>query len=102
MRCSSLLLLPVLSANALSCACENRSWDAIYLERLEQACDFAANADVAAVTMTQNTASLCLLSGAMTTVRAKIEVNIPKKRPGQSGESLRARITRAVHLVLLF
>lgn len=37
--------------------------------------------------MGNGTAQVCLMSGHMTTVRAKIDGTIPKKRPGSSGHS---------------
>ena len=55
-------------------------WDVVALERIDMACDPAQNADVAAVIMQEGIANVCLLTGAMTLVRAKIDVVIPRKR----------------------
>ncbi|KAK7075221.1 hypothetical protein SK128_016273 [Halocaridina rubra] len=54
-------------------------WDSIILERIENACDPAKHADLAAVVMQEGLAFVCLITSAMTVDRAKIEVNIPKK-----------------------
>ncbi|XP_035690722.1 protein pelota-like [Branchiostoma floridae] len=57
-------------------------WDAIAIDRIEQACDIEKKADVAALVMQEGLAHLCLVTGSMTVVRAKIETNIPRKRRG--------------------
>ena len=44
-------------------------------------------ADVAAVILNTNLAYVCLITGEMTITRAKIEVNIPKKRIGSHKRS---------------
>nr|CAG4649379.1 EOG090X07BV [Scapholeberis mucronata] len=61
-------------------------WDVVALERIDMACDPSQNADVAAVVMQEGLANVCLVTGAMTLVRAKIEVTIPRKRKGSSGQ----------------
>lgn len=48
----------------------------------EQACDATQKADVAAVVMQEGLANLVLVTPAMTLVRAKVEVTIPRKRRG--------------------
>lgn len=48
----------------------------------EQACDATQKADVAAVVMQEGLANLVLVTPAMTLLRAKIEVTIPRKRKG--------------------
>lgn len=48
----------------------------------EQACDPAQKADVAAVVMQEGLANLVLVTPAMTLLRAKVEVTIPRKRKG--------------------
>ncbi|VDD93799.1 unnamed protein product [Enterobius vermicularis] len=57
-------------------------WDSVDLDRLNMALDPAKNADVAAIVMQEGLAHLCLLTSAMTIVRAKIEIQIPRKRKG--------------------
>jgi len=47
-----------------------------------QACDPRNIADVAALIMHQGLAHVCLITPSMTIVRAKIEINIPRKRTG--------------------
>lgn len=59
-----------------------KSWDSILLERIEQACDPAQKADVAAVVMQEGLANMMLVTPAMTLLRAKVEVTIPRKRRG--------------------
>lgn len=58
------------------------AWDSIFLERVDEACDPRNLADVAAITMEQGLANLSLIMTSMTIVRAKVEVNIPRKRAG--------------------
>lgn len=48
----------------------------------DQACDVAQKADVAAVVMQEGLANLVLVTPAMTLLRAKVEVTIPRKRRG--------------------
>lgn len=57
-------------------------WDSIALERVETACDPTQSADVAAVIMQDGLAHVCLITSAMTLVRSKIDVSIPRKRKG--------------------
>ena len=61
-------------------------WDIVALERIEMACDASQNAEVAAIVMQEGIAHVCLLSGAMTLVRAKIDVAIPRKRKGSASQ----------------
>lgn len=49
---------------------------------LDQACDPTQRADVAAVVMQEGLANLVLVTPAMTLLRAKVEVTIPRKRKG--------------------
>lgn len=64
---------------------EKDEWDSVQMERLKEAAHPATAADVAAVVMDTGVANLCLVSDRMTVVRAKIEVPVPKKRPGATG-----------------
>ncbi|KAJ2771616.1 Translation factor pelota, partial [Coemansia linderi] len=59
-------------------------WDLISLQRIKDACDITRQADVAAVTMQEGLAVICLLTQFMTVVRQKIEVPIPRKRRGST------------------
>ena len=52
----------------------------------ELACDPTATADLAAVIMQEGIAHVCLVTGSMTLVRAKIETSIPRKRKGMCGQ----------------
>ncbi|KAJ3124438.1 hypothetical protein HK100_011236 [Physocladia obscura] len=61
------------------------SWDLIALDRIQQACDIAARADIAAILLEEGLATLCLVTANMTLVRGRIEVNVPRKRKGSSG-----------------
>ncbi|KZS07668.1 Protein pelota [Daphnia magna] len=61
-------------------------WDIVALERIDMACDPSQNADVAAVIMHEGLANVCLVTGAMTLVRAKIDVTIPRKRKGSTSQ----------------
>lgn len=55
-------------------------WDSLALSQLNNACDATRNAEVAVVIMQEGLAFVCLLTTNMTVQKAKIEVNIPRKR----------------------
>jgi protein pelota len=57
-------------------------WDSVALNRIEEACDPAHSADLAAVVMQEGLANVCLILSSMTIVKAKVEMNIPRKRKG--------------------
>uniref|UniRef100_A0A914VJ11 ERF1 domain-containing protein n=1 Tax=Plectus sambesii TaxID=2011161 RepID=A0A914VJ11_9BILA len=61
-------------------------WDAIHLERIDQACDPTQYAEVAAVVMQEGLAHICLLSSSMTIIRAKIDQTVPRKRKGNASQ----------------
>lgn len=61
---------------------EKNEWDTIDLERLDEALDPAQTADVAAVVLHEGLAHVCLITPAMTLTRAKIDMQIPRKRKG--------------------
>ncbi|KAI1303665.1 Protein pelota -like protein [Halotydeus destructor] len=61
-------------------------WDSIALERIETACDPTQNSDLAAIVMQEGLANICLIMSSMTLTRAKIEVNIPRKRRGNCAQ----------------
>ena len=55
-------------------------WDSLALSQLSNACDSTRNAEIAVVIMQEGLAFVCLLTTNMTVQKAKIEVNIPRKR----------------------
>ncbi|XP_051928051.1 protein pelota homolog isoform X2 [Hippocampus zosterae] len=59
-----------------------KSWDSVVLARIDEACDPTQKADVAAVVMQEGLANLVLVTPAMTLLRAKVELTIPRKRRG--------------------
>ncbi|RWS24102.1 hypothetical protein B4U80_07843, partial [Leptotrombidium deliense] len=61
-------------------------WDSIALERLDTSCDPSQTADVVAIIMQQGLAHICLVTSSMTILKAKIDVNIPRKRRGQCSQ----------------
>jgi protein pelota len=56
------------------------TWDALDVERIKQCTDPAASADLAVLLITEGLANLCLVGRTCTITRAKIEVNMPRKR----------------------
>lgn len=58
-------------------------WDSVALGRIDEACDPTHTADLAAVVMQEGLAHVCLIQPSMTTVKAKIEMCIPRKRKGK-------------------
>uniref|UniRef100_A0AAR2J093 Protein pelota homolog n=1 Tax=Pygocentrus nattereri TaxID=42514 RepID=A0AAR2J093_PYGNA len=68
-------------------------WDSVVLDRIEQACDPAQKADVAAVVMQEGLANLVLVTPAMTLLRAKVEVTIPRKRKGSCAQHEKVKLT---------
>ncbi|KAJ2162286.1 Translation factor pelota [Coemansia sp. RSA 552] len=60
------------------------TWDLISLQRVSDACDITKQADVAAVTMQEGLAVVCLLTQHMTVIRQRIDVPIPRKRRGST------------------
>lgn len=62
------------------------TWDTIALDRIDMACDPAQHADLAAIVMQEGIAHVCLVTANMTLVRAKIDVNIPRKRKGMCAQ----------------
>lgn len=57
-------------------------WDIIVLERVEMACDPAQHADLGAILLHEGLCHIFLVTSSMTIVRAKIDMNIPRKRKG--------------------
>ncbi|XP_018027579.1 protein pelota [Hyalella azteca] len=64
-------------------------WDSITIERIENACDPTKHAELAAITIQEGLAYVCLITSAMTVERSKIDVNIPKK--GKADDSQRKK-----------
>jgi len=64
---------------------EKECWDQVFLDLLDEATHPERQAEVGAVVM-QGTglAHVCVVTGALTITKARIEVNIPKKRTGSS------------------
>ena len=63
---------------------EKECWDQIYLDLIEEATNPDRQAEVAAVVMHMGLAHVCLVTGALTVTKARIDVNIPKKRTGST------------------
>ena len=61
-----------------------KNWDEFHIERLRQATDPTITSDLAAIVMEEGVAHLYLISSHITTMKAKIEQSIPKKRKGPS------------------
>lgn len=66
---------------------EKECWDQIYLDVIEESCNPERQAEIAAVVLHSGLAHVCLVTGALTITKARIEVNIPKKRTGSSQNS---------------
>lgn len=66
---------------------EKQCWDQIYLDRLDEAIHPERQAEIAAIVMQTGLAHVCLVTGALTITKARIDMNIPKKRPGSSQHS---------------
>jgi len=77
-------------------------WDAVHLDRLRTATDPTRTAELAAVVCQAGLAHLCLVTAHLTLVRAKIEVAVPRKRPGndQHGKALK-RFYEAIYQAVL-
>lgn len=82
---------------------DKRCWDQIYLDILDEVTHPERQAEVAAVVMQgSGLAHVCLITGALTITKARIELNIPKKRSGstQHGKST-TRFYEAVYQAIL-
>jgi protein pelota len=66
---------------------EKECWDVIYLDLIEEAVNPDRQAEIAAVVMHMGLAHVCLVTGALTITKARIDVNIPKKRTGSSANA---------------
>jgi len=63
---------------------EKECWDQVFLDLLDEAINPDRQAEVAAIVMQAGLAHVCVVTGALTITKARIEVNIPKKRTGSS------------------
>ena len=63
---------------------------------LDLACDAAQHADLAAVVMQEGIAHVCLVTASMTLVRAKIDVNIPRKRKGFCAQHTKVLVSKSI------
>lgn len=66
---------------------EKTCWDQVYLDLIDEATHPDRQAEVAAVVLHSGLAHVCLITGALTVTKARIETNIPKKRTGSSSHS---------------
>ncbi|EME29938.1 Protein pelota [Galdieria sulphuraria] len=55
------------------------SWDEFTLQRIKEACDPSATAEVAAILLQEGYALVCVVSRSLTLVKAKVETFIPRK-----------------------
>ena len=53
---------------------------------VDLACDPTQHADLGAVIMHEGLCHVCLITASMTIVRAKIDMNVPRKRKGYCGQ----------------
>jgi len=83
-------------------------WEAQDTQRLQMATDPTSGATLAAIVIEPGLAHVCIVTNQMTTVKAKVELSIPKKRPsgpsGHDGALARffARVAEAVHTHVAF
>ncbi len=59
-------------------------WDSIALQMVDEACSEKSTADLAAVVMEMGLAHVCLVTKSMSVTKAKIELSVPRKRPGST------------------
>lgn len=58
---------------------EKECWDSVYLQQLDEACDPSSKAELAAVVMQEGLANLCLITSAMTLIKATVQHNVTKR-----------------------
>jgi protein pelota len=58
-------------------------WDSIALDLLKESIDQTSKAELWAVVMQEGLANICLVTNHQTILRQRIEVGLPKKRPGK-------------------
>jgi protein pelota len=67
---------------------EKTCWDQVFLDRIHEACHPELQAEIAAVVLQgSGLCHVCLVTGALTITKARIDVNIPKKRTGSSAHA---------------
>ena len=66
---------------------EKVCWDQVYLDLVDEATHPERQAEIAAVVMDTGLAHVCVVTGALTVTKARIETNIPKKRTGSSAHA---------------
>jgi protein pelota len=71
-------------------AIAKRCWDSVALARLADACAPSRRADLAAVLIQEGLAHICLLTPALTLMRQKVDMAVPRKRRGSSEQHDRA------------
>eukprot|EP00523_Entomoneis_sp_CCMP467_P001044 CAMPEP_0168741730 /NCGR_PEP_ID=MMETSP0724-20121128/12672_1 /TAXON_ID=265536 /ORGANISM="Amphiprora sp., Strain CCMP467" /LENGTH=417 /DNA_ID=CAMNT_0008789259 /DNA_START=3 /DNA_END=1256 /DNA_ORIENTATION=- len=78
-------------------------WDQIYLDRIDEATHPEQQAEIAAVVLQLGLAHVCLVTGALTVTKARIETNIPKKRTGYNSQHSKAitKFYEAVYQAIL-
>ena len=50
-------------------------WDSVALDRVDEACDPARTADLAAIVMQEGLANICLVTSSMTVQKQKVKLN---------------------------
>jgi protein pelota len=66
---------------------EKICWDQIYLDLVDEATHPERQAEIAAVVMEHGLAHVCLVTGVLTITKARIDMNIPKKRTGSTAHT---------------
>jgi protein pelota len=61
-------------------------WDSVALETVKEACKTDKEGAVPAVVMQEGIANICLITEHQTILRQRVEVAVPKKRAGRSGD----------------
>jgi protein pelota len=82
---------------------EKTCWDQILLDRIHEATHPELQAEIAAIVLQgSGLAHVCLVTGALTITKARINVNIPKKRTGSSahGKSV-VKFYQAIYQAIL-
>ena len=62
---------------------KNEGWDSIALDILKESIDQSSKAELWAVVMQDGLANICLVTTHQTILRQRVEVALPKKRPGK-------------------
>lgn len=61
---------------------EKGGWDSVAVERIEEVCVEGRGAEVAALILSEDHATICVLTEYTTIIKQRLEGNIPKKRRG--------------------